>query len=75
MSKVLQVSESELVSMVKNIVEQVNLDEYDEEDFVDVGLEYLNNGLVDTHKTDIKKYPLSYLSKKYSREFTKICGY
>lgn len=60
--------------MVKNIVEQVNLDEYDEEDFVDVGLEAFKQWLVDTHKTDIKKYPLSYLSKKYSREFAKSVG-
>lgn len=57
--------------MINRIVEQVDLDSYDDEDFMYVALSSLKDWLLETHNVDINKYPLSYILKKYVPEFAK----
>lgn len=71
MKKVLQISESNLISMINRIVEQVSLDHYDDEDFTYVALVSLKDWLLETHNIDLNKYPLSYILNKYINEFAK----
>lgn len=55
--------------MVKLVVEQVNLDAYDYMDFFDAFVSIFRKWLNDKIGDEAKKYPFSYLTKKYGREF------
>lgn len=71
MKKIITFGESELISMVKTIVEQVNqdLELYDENDFIDVFISLFRNWIGNKLGEDVKKYPFSYLLNKFGQEF------
>jgi hypothetical protein len=62
-------TESELIRVVNTIVEAANLSEYGDEDFVEVFMHHFRPWVKEKHGEDVVKYPLSYLVKKYSKEF------
>ena len=74
MKKTLTLTESELVKVVNRIVEAYNDDTYDDEDYVEVFLNYFRPWIRANHGDEIGEYPLSYLSKKYMAEFAKDNG-
>jgi hypothetical protein len=47
------------------------LDDYDDEDFIEVTLEYFRPWIKKNHGDEVGRYPLSYLLKKYFIEFCK----
>ena len=71
MKKIITFGESELIDMVKTIVEQVNqdLELYDENDFIDVFISLFRNWIGNKLGEDAKKYPFSYLLNKFGQEF------
>ena len=71
MKKIITFGESELINMVKTIVEQVNQDLrlYDDNDFIDVFVSLFRNWLGNKLGEDAKKYPFSYLLNKFGQEF------
>ena len=73
MKKIVFLTESELISIVKRIVEDVEDDDeelidYDESDYHDVFNTIFKKWLTEKG-VDVTKYPYSYLFKKYSKEF------
>lgn len=73
MKKIVTFEESELINMVKTIAEQVNQDlsRYDDNDFSDAFFFIFRNWLGNKIGEDVKKYPFSYLLKKFGQEFLK----
>ena len=71
MKKSITLKESELVRLVKIIVEEVDLSDYAYEDFIDVFFQVFRSWLSNKLGEDIKKYPMSYLLKQYLPEFGK----
>jgi hypothetical protein len=71
MKKIITFTESELINMTKIIVEQVNqdLDRYDDNDFSDAFFFLFRNWAGNRLGEEIKKYPFSYLLKKFGQEF------
>jgi len=71
MAKLLTLKESELINMVRTILEQVemDLDKYDDNDFTDVFIFLFRKWIDDKLGEDSKKYPFSFLLKKYGKEF------
>lgn len=69
MKRIISLTESELMNVVKTILEQVNLDDYISEDFVEVSLQYFRPWVKQTHGEEIGQYPLSFLLKKHLDEF------
>lgn len=54
--------------------EDFDLNEYDNEDFIEVFFEYFRPWVKSTHGEDVGRYPMSYLLKKYFVEFCKYVG-
>jgi hypothetical protein len=71
MKKVIKLSEEKLERIVNLVLEQVNLNDYEEEDFYDAYFSTFRQWIVEKLGEDIKKYPLSYLLRKYGNEFEK----
>jgi len=71
MAKLITLKESELFNMVKTIVEQVEMDlsQYDDNDFTDVFVSLFRKWISDKLGDDSKKYPFSFLLNKYGKEF------
>jgi len=71
MKKIITFGESELITMVKTIVEQVNQDlsQYDDNDFTDVFIHLFRNWVTNKLGEEVKKYPFSYLLNKFGQEF------
>jgi hypothetical protein len=71
MKKIITFGESELINMIKTIVEQVNqdLNQYDENDFVDVFISLFRNWIGNKLGEEVKRYPFSYLLNKFGQEF------
>ena len=71
MKKIITFGESELITMVKTIVEQVNQDltQYDDNDFIDVFIYLFRNWVGNKLGEEAKKYPFSYLLNKFGQEF------
>jgi len=74
MKKTLTLTESELVKVVNRIVESYTDDMYMEEDYIEVFLQYFRPWVRKNHGDEIGEYPLSYLTKKYMKEFAKDIG-
>ena len=68
MKKVIKLSEEKLERIVNLVLEQVNLNDYEEEDFYDAYFSTFRQWIVEKLGEDIKKYPLSYLLRKYGRQ-------
>jgi hypothetical protein len=71
MKKIITFGESELINMIKTIVEQVNQDlrQYDDNDFTDVFISLFRNWVTNKLGEEVKKYPFSYLLNKFGQEF------
>lgn len=69
MKKTLKLTETELINVIKLITEQINFDDYSREDFIDVFLQVFRSWIFDKLGEDFKKYPISYLLKKYGPDF------
>lgn len=61
----------EIINFVSMIVEQVNLDGYTDEDFIEVFVNLFRPWVKSNHGDEVGKYPMSYLVKKYVDEFIK----
>jgi hypothetical protein len=70
MKKTLILTESELIKVVNRIVESYSDDTYDDEDYVEVFLQYFRPWIRANHGDEVGEYPLSFLVKKYISEFT-----
>jgi hypothetical protein len=69
MKKVLSLTESELIKVINRIVESYSDEVYNDEDYVEVFLNYFRPWVKKNHGDEIGEYPLSYLVKKYMPEF------
>jgi hypothetical protein len=74
MKKTLTLTESELIGMVKRIAEQVNLEDFSQSDFFDVFFQVFRSWISDELGDDYKKYPTSFLLKKYGQKFAEEKG-
>lgn len=70
MKKNVILSESELVKVIGKIVESIDTDNYDNEDFVEVFLQFFRPWVKINHGDEVSEYPLSYLVKKYALDFS-----
>lgn len=71
MKKRIKLTEEGLIKIIRIIVEQVNLEDYDDSDFVDVFLLTFRQWLTEQIGEEIKKYPMSLLIKKFGWKFIK----
>ena len=62
-------NESEMINFVSMLIEQVNLDGYTDEDFIEVFVNLFRPWVKSNHGDEVGKYPMSYLVKKYIDEF------
>ena len=69
MKKTLTLTESELIKVINRIVESYGDDTYDDEDYVEVFLQYFRPWIRANHGDEVGEYPLSFLVKKYISEF------
>ena len=74
MKKTLILTESELIKVVNRIVESYGDDTYNDEDYVEVFLQYFRPWIKANHGDEIGEYPLSFLIKKYISEFAEDNG-
>lgn len=74
MKKTLILNENELVGVIKRIAEQVNLNDYSKEDFFDVFFQVFRSWIIEKLGEDAKKYPMSWLLKKYGQQFAEDKG-
>ena len=61
----------EIINFVSMIVEQVNLEGYTDEDFIEVFVNLFRPWVKSNHGDEVGKYPMSYLVTKYVDEFIK----
>lgn len=59
---------------IKFILENVNLEDYDADDFAEVFYLFFRPWVKKTHGEEVGKLPISYLAKKYVKEFSKDLG-
>lgn len=69
MKRKLVLTESELVNLAMRIAEQVNFDLYDDEDFLDAFFQMFRMWIKRFKGEKNLDYPMSYLLKKYSKDF------
>jgi hypothetical protein len=62
-------NESEMINFVSMLIEQVNLEGYTDEDFIEVFVNLFRPWVKSNHGDEVGKYPMSYLVKKYIDEF------
>jgi hypothetical protein len=74
MKKILTLTESELIGVVRRITERVNLEDYSQEDFFDVFFQVFREWIFNKLGDESKKYPMSLLLKKYGPEFAEEKG-
>jgi hypothetical protein len=74
MKKIHTLTESDLEKIVKTVLESFNPNEYEDEDFVEVFLNYFRPWVKKTHGDEIGQYPLSLLIKNHLAEFAKDYG-
>lgn len=70
MKKKVTLSESELVKVIGKIVESIDINNYDTEDFVEVFLQFFRPWVKLNYGDEVSEYPLSYLVKKYALDFS-----
>jgi hypothetical protein len=69
MKKILKITESELKNLIPILLEEFDINDYSDEDFVEVFVKYYRNWVKKKHGDEIGGYPMSYLVKKYEEEF------
>lgn len=67
--KKITLNESEMINFVSMLIEQVNLEGYTDEDFIEVFVNLFRPWVKSNHGDEVGKYPMSYLVKKYIDEF------
>ena len=58
-----------MINFVSMLIEQVNLEGYTDEDFIEVFVNLFRPWVKSNHGDEVGKYPMSYLVKKYIDEF------
>jgi hypothetical protein len=71
MKRTLKLREEEFIGLVQTILEQINLDDYEDTDFVDVFIYSFRQWLQSEIGDNVKKYPMSLLLKKFGKKFIK----
>lgn len=74
MKRIHTLTESDLEKIVKTVLESFNPSEYEDEDFVEVFLNYFRPWVKKKHGDEIGQYPLSLLIKNHINEFTQDYG-
>ena len=74
MKKKITLTESELVKVINRIVESYRDEKYDDEDYLEVFLHYFRPWVKKNHGDEVGEYPLSYLTKKYIKDFVEDNG-
>ena len=69
MKKRVLFTESELIKVINRIVESYGDEIYDDEDYVEVFLQYFRPWVKKNHGEEVGEYPLSFLIKKYMKDF------
>jgi hypothetical protein len=67
--KKITLNESEMINFVSMLIEQVNLEGYTDEDFIEVFVNLFRPWVKSKHGDEIGQYPMSFLVKKYVDEF------
>lgn len=62
-------NESEMINFVSMLIEQVNLEGYTDEDFIEVFVNLFRPWVKSKHGDEVGQHPMSYLVKKYIDEF------
>jgi hypothetical protein len=71
MGRKITLNQNEMRKFVSMIVEQVDVNGYSEEDFVEVFLQTFRPWIKQYHGDEVSKYPMSLLVKKYLDDFVK----
>ena len=74
MKKTIKITESELKNLIPILLEEFDINDYSDEDFVEVFVKYFRNWVKKKHGDEIGGYPMSYLFKKYEDEFLTDVG-
>jgi hypothetical protein len=74
MKKIIKITEDELKNLIPVLLEEFDINDYSDEDFVEVFIKYFRNWVKKTHGDEIGSYPMSYLFKKYEKEFLTDIG-
>lgn len=74
MKKTHTLTESDLEKVVRTVLENFNPKEYEDEDFVEVFVNYFRPWVKKKHGDELGQYPLSLLIKNHMEEFTKDYG-
>ena len=74
MKRIHTLTESDLEKIVRTVLENFNPSEYEDEDFVEVFLNYFRPWVKKKHGDEIGQYPLSLLIKNHINEFCKDYG-
>jgi|688.fasta_scaffold61392_4 hypothetical protein len=69
MKKIIKITEKELKNLIPVLLEEFNINDYSDEDFVEVFVKYFRNWVKKKHGDEIGGYPMSLLFKKYTNEF------
>ena len=67
--KKITLNESEMINFVSMLIEQVNLEGYTDEDFIEVFVNLFRPWVKSNHGDEVGQHPMSYLVKKYIDEF------
>jgi hypothetical protein len=74
MKKIHTLTESDLEKVVRTVLESFNPKEYQDEDFVEVFVNYFRPWVKKKHGDELGQYPLSLLIKNHMEEFAKDYG-
>lgn len=74
MKRAIKLTESELKNLIPILLEEFDINDYSDEDFVEVFVKYFRNWVKKKHGDEIGGYPMSYLFKKYEDEFLTDVG-
>ena len=71
MEKTNSLTEQDIKRIVNRITEQIDVNEYDDSDFIEVFVHYFRPWINKHHGEEVSKYPMSHLVEIYVDEFNK----